>query len=120
MAKIFGIGGVFYKAADPDAVRAWYARVLGFDLTDWGSAMFTDAARGFQQWSLFPEDSDYLAPSEQPFMINLMVDDLDGMAARIEREGEKLLGRQDGEYGKFAWLMDPAGVKLELWQPPAE
>lgn len=118
MAKVLGIGGVFYKAADPDAVRAWYARVLGFDLTDWGSAMFTDTAGGFQQWSLFPADSDYMAPSDQPFMINLMVDDLDGMVTRIEREGEAILDRQDGEYGSFAWLMDPAGVKLELWQPP--
>ena len=120
MAKVFGIGGIFYKAADPDAVREWYKRVLGFDLTDWGSAMFTDVSKGFQQWSLFPADTEYMQPSDQPFMINLMVDDLDGMVARIESEGVEVLGRQDEEYGKFAWVVDPAGVKLELWQPPEE
>jgi predicted enzyme related to lactoylglutathione lyase len=120
VGKVLGIGGVFYKVQDPQAVRDWYARVLGFDLTDWGGAMFLAAPESLQQWTVFPADTDYLAPSAQPFMINLMVDDLDGLLARVTDAGVEVVGRQDEPYGRFAWLIDPAGVKLELWQPVAD
>jgi predicted enzyme related to lactoylglutathione lyase len=117
MASVVGLGGIFYKAQDPQAVRDWYTRVLGLALTDWGGASFTPPSGASQQWSVFPAGTDYMAPSAQPFMINLMVDDMDGMLARIAAAGETVLGQQDESYGRFAWVMDPAGVKVELWQP---
>ena len=117
MARITGLGGVFYKAADPDRTRAWYQENLGIG-GEWG-AMFpfkNDDAEGFSLLSPFKAETDYFAPSEQPFMINLRVDDLDGMIALLEGKGIEILGRQDEDYGRFAWIMDPDGVKVELWQ----
>ncbi|HEX5262354.1 MAG TPA: VOC family protein [Phenylobacterium sp.] len=116
MAKVIGIGGVFYKAQDPQAVRDWYARVLGFELTPWGGVKFVPPPENAQAWSLFAADTDHFAPSEHPFMINLAVDDIDGVLARAADAGVEPLAREDGDFGRFAWLMDPTGVKLELWQ----
>lgn len=119
MAKVLGLGGVFFKAADPAAVGAWYARVLGFEISDWGGAMFEHPKVGGTNWSPFAADTDYFAPSAAPFMINLIVDDLDGVLAKAAAEGVEPTGRQDDEaMGCFAWLIDPAGVKIELWEPP--
>ena len=117
MAKVLGIGGVFFKAEDPQAVRDWYARVLGFDIHDWGGTVFKPTRAGSANWSPFAADTQYFAPSTAPFMINFMVDDLDGVLAKAAAEGAEALGRQDEEYGRFAWLLDPAGVKIELWEP---
>jgi len=117
MAKVLGIGGVFYKAADGAAVKDWWKRVLGLEVAQWGSAMFKNPDQGFQQLCTFSAETAHFAPSDKPFMINLIVDDMDGVLARVEAEGEKVLSREDHEYGRFAWLMDPAGVKIELWQP---
>ena len=117
MAKVLGIGGVFFKTQDPQALRDWYARVLGFEVNDWGGVAFEPPPGGSQAWSIFAADTDHFAPSEQPFMINLTVDDLDGVLARAAEAGVEPLGRQnDDTFGHFAWLMDPAGVKVELWQ----
>jgi predicted enzyme related to lactoylglutathione lyase len=116
MGTVLGIGGVFYKAQEPLAVRDWYARVLGFELNPWGGASLPGSPAG-QQWSVFPADTDYMAPSGLPFMLNLVVEDLDGLLARATAAGAQVLGRQDEDYGRFAWLMDPAGVKVELWEP---
>jgi predicted enzyme related to lactoylglutathione lyase len=116
MAKVVGIGGLFVKAEDPEALGAWYARVLGFELSDYGGAMWPPPADGFSLWSPFKADSDYFAPSTLPVMLNLRVDDLDGMVARVEAAGETILARQDESYGRFAWLMDPQGLKIELWE----
>jgi predicted enzyme related to lactoylglutathione lyase len=116
MAKVLGLGGFFFKAEDPKAVRDWYARVLGFEVHDWGGAVF-EAPKGSQAtWSPFAADTDYFAPSAAPFMINFIVDDIDGVLARAAAEGVEPLGRQDEGYGRFAWLMDPTGVKIELWE----
>ncbi|HEX3701624.1 MAG TPA: VOC family protein [Phenylobacterium sp.] len=121
MAQVLGIGGVFFKAADPDAVRDWYRRVLGFEVEDWGGVNFKPAARGYQVWSPHAADTKYFEPSPHPFMVNLMVDDLDGVLEKVKAAGVEPLGREDMEdYGKFAWVMDPAGVKVELWEPPAD
>jgi predicted enzyme related to lactoylglutathione lyase len=118
MGKVLGIGGVFFKAANRQAVLDWYAQVLGFEITEWGGAMFKpEGGAGWQQWSVHAADTDYYDPSTQPFMINLMVDDMDGVLARAKAAGAEALGRQDEVYGSFAWLMDPAGVKVELWEP---
>jgi len=120
MARVLGVGGVFFKAADPAALGEWYGRVLGMEVQDWG-AMFPYPDRGYTVWSPFAADSGYFDPSPHAFMVNLVVDDLDGVLARAMTAGVEPLGRDDGdENGKFAWLLDPAGVKVELWEPPAE
>ena len=119
MAKVLGIGGVFFKAADPQAVRDWYARVLGFDVTKWGGVIWQHATGGQSTWSVFDADSDYFAPSSQPFMVNYIVDDLAGVLAMAKAQGVDPVGEPtDDAYGRFAWFIDPAGVKVELWQPP--
>lgn len=118
MAKVTGLGGVFYKVADPAATQAWYQENLGIGGA-WG-AMFTWADEtGDGPYSLlspFKQETDYMAPSTLPFMINLRVDDLDGMIVALEAKGISILGRQDEDYGNFAWILDCDGVKLELWQ----
>jgi catechol 2,3-dioxygenase-like lactoylglutathione lyase family enzyme len=121
MAKVLGIGGVFFKAEDGQGARDWYGRVLGMQVEDWGGAIFQPHGRGYQVWSPHKADTDYFQPSALPYMINLMVDDLDGVLARAKAEGVEPTGRQDDQaYGKFAWVMDPNGLKVELWEPPAE
>jgi predicted enzyme related to lactoylglutathione lyase len=120
MAKVLGVGGVFFKADDPAGLQDWYARVLGFKLQDWGGAMFPHPTTGAVTWSPFKADTDYFTPSTAPFMINFIVDDLDGVLAKAAAEGALPTGRQDESYGRFAWLIDPAGVKIELWQPLGE
>lgn len=117
MAKVLGLGGIFFKAADPVAVREWYARVLGFEVHDWGGAVFDHPGVGKANWSPFAADTRYFEPSQAAFMINFIVDDLDGMLARAAGEGVEPTGRQDEDMGRFAWLLDPAGVKIELWEP---
>ncbi|HEV7386598.1 MAG TPA: VOC family protein [Phenylobacterium sp.] len=119
MAKVLGIGGVFFKAADPQAVRDWYARVLGFEIQEWGGVIWPHPAIGHGNWSVFEAATRYYDPSNAPFMVNFIVDDLDGVLAKARDEGAEPLDQQDDTYGRFAWLMDPAGVKIELWQPPA-
>lgn len=118
MARVVGIGGIFFKTQDGDAVRGWYRDVLGFSVEDWGGTQFPHPDRGFTVWSPFKADSEYFEPSTQPFMINLIVDDLDGVLDRAAQAGVKPLGRDDSDpNGRFAWLLDPAGFKVELWQP---
>jgi predicted enzyme related to lactoylglutathione lyase len=117
VAQVTGLGGIFYKVADPDATRAWYQDNLGVG-GEWG-AMFPfkkDDPEGFSLLSPFKADSDYFAPSEKPFMINLWVDDLDAMIVELANKGIAILWRQDEDYGRFAWILDCDGVKVELWQ----
>jgi catechol 2,3-dioxygenase-like lactoylglutathione lyase family enzyme len=117
MAKVTGLGGIFYKVADPEKTRAWYLQVLGIG-GEWGT-MFPfkdDDPEGFALLSPFRPDSDYFAPSGKEFMVNLRVDDLDGLVADLEAKGIEILGRQEEDYGRFAWIMDPDDVKVELWQ----
>ncbi len=117
MAKVTGLGGIFYKVADTAATQAWYRDNLGVG-GEWG-AMFPfkqDDPEGFALLSPFKAETDYFAPSAAPFMINLRVDDLDGMIVDLAAKGVAILGRQDEDYGRFAWILDPDGVKVELWQ----
>ncbi len=120
MAKVLGIGGVFFKARDVAATKAWYARVLGFEPTDHGVIFPPLPPGGMTIWGPFAADTTYFAPSTAAMMLNLVVDDLDGVLARVRAEGVEVLGGQDEAYGRFAWIMDPNGVKLELWQAAAE
>jgi catechol 2,3-dioxygenase-like lactoylglutathione lyase family enzyme len=117
MAQVLGIGGVFFRAADPAALGGWYRRVLGLEIGEWNGAMFPAAGQAYQVFSLFPADTEYFGTSGQGFMINLMVDDLDGVLEKAKAEGVEPLKREDGDYGRFAWVLDPAGTKVELWEP---
>lgn len=119
--KVLGVGGVFFKAADKEALKAWYQRVLKFELTDWGGAFFPPLSKGGTVWSPFAADTDHFAPSEAAFMLNLVVDDLDAITAHIQSEGVEVQGRQEmAGMGRFAWILDPAGLKIELWEPEDE
>ncbi len=116
MAKVTGLGGVFYKAADSAATSRWYKEVLGVG-GEWGATFpFAADPEGYAVLSPFKAATDYFAPSEAAFMINLRVDDLDGMIADLEAKGIEILGRQDEEYGRFAWILDCDGIKIELFQ----
>ena len=116
MAKVTGLGGVFYKAADSEATSRWYKEVLGIG-GEWGATFpFANDPEGYTVLSPFKATTDYFAPSDKGFMINLRVDDLDAMIAELEAKGIEILGRQDEEYGKFAWILDCDGIKLELFQ----
>lgn len=122
MAKVIGFGGFFFKAGDPAALGEWYAKHLGFPVEGWGGARFDDdvSRPGYTAWSPFAADTKYFAPSTQPYMLNFRVDDLDGLLAKLRADGVTVDDRvEDGEYGRFGWIMDPEGTRIELWQPPS-
>jgi predicted enzyme related to lactoylglutathione lyase len=126
MERVTGIGGIFFKARDPKALGEWYARNLGIDVQPWGGAAFnwgegTDEPSGTTAWSLFKADTTHFAPSTAPFMLNYRVRDLDAMLAQLRAAGAQVDDKvDDSEYGRFGWVMDPEGNRIELWQPPAE
>jgi catechol 2,3-dioxygenase-like lactoylglutathione lyase family enzyme len=119
--RITGIGGVFVVSKDPKALAAWYRDVLGVSLERWGGATFRGDAPGGPPvvvWNAFPEGESYLAPSRRDFMLDFAVDDLDAFLARLKAKGVTILKRDDSPpNGKFAWILDPDGTKIELWQP---
>ncbi|MFN2101239.1 VOC family protein [Altererythrobacter sp. MF3-039] len=121
MAKVTGLGGVFYVAKDPEATRAWYRDVLGVD-GEYGPQLAWEEDKKPNPYSLIShfKDEEYLKPGKGGFMINLRVDDLDGMVEQLEAKGVEVLDTADEGYGKFAWLLDPDGVKIELWEQVAE
>jgi catechol 2,3-dioxygenase-like lactoylglutathione lyase family enzyme len=126
MARVTGIGGVFLKAkSDHKALAAWYARHLGLELEAWGGAILRwpeDKApdRGLTVWHVAAKDSDWFSPSQSGFMINYRVDDLDALLAQLRQDGVEIVkGPETEENGHFAWILDPDGNKLELWQPLA-
>lgn len=120
MKRVTGIGGIFFKAKDPKALGAWYRAHLGIDVEDWGGASFRWNGPGTTVWTPFAADTGYFAPSTAPFMINYRVDDLHALLAVLRDEGVRTEGDvQESEYGKFAWIVDPEGNKIELWQAPA-
>jgi predicted enzyme related to lactoylglutathione lyase len=121
--QVLGLGGLFFKSPDPSRLREWYQRVLGLQFNSWGGIVFDPAALPAGSAVVFTPsaaDSDYFAPSAQPFMFNLGVDDLDAVLARAAAAGATVLdGRASGEQGNFGWIVDCDGNKVELWQPPA-
>jgi predicted enzyme related to lactoylglutathione lyase len=118
--RILGLGGVFIKSADPDRLKAWYRDVLGVSLDDYGAVFSISGLAGDQIWSPFPTDTAYFAPSTREVMLNFQVDDLDALIVRILAAGGVMQGDvQEEPYGRFAWLMDPDGTKIELWQQQA-
>ena len=119
--RITGIGGIFVVSKNPKALAAWYRDVLGISLEPWGGATFRYDATGHPAvavWNAFPEGESYLAPSRRDFMLDFAVDDLDAFLTRLEARGVTILKRDDSDpNGKFAWILDPDGTKIELWQP---
>lgn len=126
MKRVTGIGGVFFKSDDPKRLAEWYRAHLGLAIEPWGGATFrwdgpdNPTGVGTTIWNPFKQESDYFAPSTAPFMINYRVDDLYGLLAALRAEGCQVEDKvDDSEFGKFGWVLDPDGNKVELWQPPA-
>lgn len=124
MRRVTGIGGIFFKARDPKALAAWYQQHLGLKVEDWGGVAFrwaddNPAGAGTTIWSPFTQDTAYFAPSTSAFMVNFRVADLHALLAALRAEGCQVQDKVDeSEYGKFGWVLDPEGNKIELWEPP--
>jgi len=122
MAKVTGLGGIFFKSRDPAALGAWYAQHLGLDVEEWGGARFAEDERraGYTLWSPFAADTGYFGAGPQPYMLNFRVDDLDALLAQLRAAGVAVDERvEQSEFGRFGWITDPEGSRVELWQPPA-
>lgn len=118
---VTGVGGVFVKSKDPKALAQWYHEVLGLPIKPWGGAVLPFDEPGHPPkvaWTAFAESSDHMSPSTREFMINFAVDDMDAIIARLTAKGVPILKRDDADaFGRFAWIQDPDGTKIELWQP---
>jgi predicted enzyme related to lactoylglutathione lyase len=126
MKRVTGIGGIFIKSADPKRLRDWYQKHLGIDVEEWGGTAFrwanpdNPAGTGSTVWSVFEASSNYFEPSNAPFMVNYRVDKLHDLLAVLRKEGCQVVDKADeSEFGKFGWVIDPDGNKIELWEPPA-
>jgi predicted enzyme related to lactoylglutathione lyase len=127
MERVIGLGGPFIKSKDPKTLAAWYEKHLGIDFkggayTVWPFSYPDGSDRpGYNILSFFKEDSDYFKPGKGQVMINFIVKDLFRLLELLKEEGVELVGEpMDEEYGKFGWVMDPEGNKIELWEPPAQ
>lgn len=126
MKRVTGLGGLFFKAKDPTAMYEWYRKHLGIESGPDGSgAMWRDADHpeipGFNVWAIFPQDTKYFNPSTAPFMMNFRVENLAELLEALREEGVAIDPKVDeSEYGKFAWITDPEGNRIELWEPPKE
>jgi predicted enzyme related to lactoylglutathione lyase len=124
MKRVTGIGGIFFKSESPERLYAWYEKHLGIQRAPDGSgAIFPRRgadgnADGMTVWSVFPQSTKYFDPSPSPFMINYCVEDLDALLEELKKEGVTIdPHREDYDYGRFAWIMDPDGNRIELWEP---
>ena len=125
MRRVTGIGGIFFKAKDPDALRAWYRAHLGIESADWGGTAFqwkgpdNPGGDGKTAWAVFDATTNYFAPSSSPFMVNYRVENLHELLSALRSEGCTVDSKVDeSEFGKFGWVMDPEGNRVELWEPP--
>jgi predicted enzyme related to lactoylglutathione lyase len=123
--RVTGIGGIFFKARDAAALQAWYKRHLGIDVQEWGGAVFRwtddqgEPVGGTTIWSVHSSEGDPFAPGKAPFVVNYRVEDTRALAKVLKEEGCNVLDKIDeSDYGIFAWVIDPEGNKVELWQPP--
>ncbi len=129
MKRVLGIGGIFFKAANPEKLTAWYQKHLGLNVEDWGGVAFQEGAgadlkpkrKAQITWSPFDSNTKHFEPSTKPFMINYRVQDLDALLAQLRSEGVEVEEKTDrSEFGSFGWIMDPEGNRIELWEPPEE
>ena len=126
MKRVTGIGGVFFKTSDKKKVSEWYQKHLGIETTEWGAVFeWRDKADPEKicstAWSPFADSTKHFSPSEKPFMFNYRVENLTALLEELKKEGVQIVGEmQEYEYGKFAWIMDCDGNKVELWEPVDE
>lgn len=127
MKRVTGVGGIFFKCEDPGAMYAWYEKHLGLkhDPATHGVMFHWRDADGDQKpaktvWSLFPKDTKYFDPGRSSFMLNYRVDDLEALAGALRSEGVEVTGPESYDFGRFAWITDPEGNRIELWEPPKE
>jgi len=125
MKRVTGIGGIFFKTEDPKKLKEWYGKHLGFQITDWGCSFLWNEidnpnpkAPARTEWSPFKSDTTHFQPSEKPFMLNYRVENLVELLKVLKEEGVTIVGEmQEYPYGKFGWILDPDGTKIELWEP---
>ena len=124
MKRVIGIGGIFLRCKDVERSRQWYATHLGISMESWGAQFnFKDdpSPDAYNLLSFFKQEIDYFAPSTTSFMLNLRVENLDALVIALKAEGVELIGDpMEMEYGKFAWVLDPDGNKIELWEQPGK
>ena len=125
MKRVTGIGGIFFKSENPQQLYGWYVKHLGIPLESHGQAAtfhWLDPEKrnkGMTVWSIFPHDTKYFSPGRASFMINYRVEDLDALLTALKQEGVEIdPKREEYEYGRFAWILDPEGNRIELWEPP--
>jgi predicted enzyme related to lactoylglutathione lyase len=121
MARVLGVGGVFFRARDPRKLGDWYQEWLGVPVSHPHGASFEPGSMpdgGLTVWAPFQHDTSYFDPSDRQFMFNLVVDDLDEALSQVQQGGAELVGEiEEYDYGRFGWFLDPEGNKVELWQP---
>ena len=120
MAKVLGIGGIFFKSPNPKRLYEWYAKCLRMNFEVWGTTYYSNSmpANGQTVWSAFPSETKYFEPSTKDFMFNLVVDNLEEALEQVKKGGAEVIGQIEKlEYGSFGWFMDPDGNKVELWEP---
>jgi predicted enzyme related to lactoylglutathione lyase len=121
--RVTGLGGIFFKTQDPEKIKQWYQTHLGLPTNQYGSTFFWREADnsehlGRTEWSPFKADTQYFAPSQKDFMFNYRVENLVELLEVLKQEGVQIVGEmEEYEYGKFAWILDPEGNKIELWEP---
>lgn len=124
--RVTGVGGIFFKSKDPDKIKSWYAKHLGFDVDQYGAVfrflkMDAPDKTGYLQWSIMKSDTDYFDPSASPFMINYRVENLEWLVKQLKAEGVTICDEiVSYDYGKFVHILDPEGNKIELWEPVDE
>ena len=119
--RVTGIGGLFFKTEDPKKTKDWYQKHLGFNTDAWGCTFWwkdNDGNKASTQWSPFKDDTTYFAPSKKDFMFNYRVENLVELLEVLEKEGVTIVGKmEEYDYGKFGWILDNDGNKIELWEP---
>jgi len=125
--KAIGVGGVFFRSPDPARLGQWYRDSLGLSIESWGDTQGTSFApeamprHAFTVWSVFPATTEYFGNASQAYMINLVVDDLEAALQRVKAAGgEVLADREEHDFGRFGWFVDPDGNRVELWEPPEQ
>lgn len=123
--KVLGVGGVFFRSRDPGRLAAWYRDALGLETEAWGSTHGTSFSpeamptNAFTVWSTFASNTEYFGDPQQSFMINLVVDDLDMALANVKKAGGEVIPeKEEHDFGRFGWIIDPDGNRVELWEPP--
>lgn len=122
--RVTGLGGFFFKTEDPKGLKNWYGKHLGLPVDDYGCTFWWKDKEGKEcstQWSTFPKDTTYFQPSEKQFMMNFRVENLVELLTVLKEEGVTVVGKmEEYDYGKFGWILDPEGNKIELWEPKDE